>query len=121
MIAATGYELLKTLHRPQHVGRRPPEAITPLVMTRHSWVVLVIGLVVSFIVALGVVEWFLQWVRRHGFACYLLLYRIVLGIAAAVFGARLAQSGVRHRTVATPRFPWQRFSPKFPPAERHLG
>jgi undecaprenyl-diphosphatase len=39
-------------------------------------------------VALGVVEWFLQWVRRHGFALFA-LYRILLGIALLVFGSRL--------------------------------
>jgi undecaprenyl-diphosphatase len=42
--------------------------------------------VVSFIVALGVVEWFLQWVRKHGFAMFA-LYRILLG-AACSSGAR---------------------------------
>jgi undecaprenyl-diphosphatase len=57
-------------------------------MTGHNWIVLLIGLVVSFIVALGVVEWFLQWVRKHGFAAFA-LYRIVLGIALLIYGARL--------------------------------
>jgi undecaprenyl-diphosphatase len=60
-------------------------------MTTHGWIVLVIGLVVSFIVALGVVEWFLQWVRKHGFAAFA-VYRILLGIALLVFGAKLAGS-----------------------------
>ena len=56
-------------------------------MNNERWFVLIIGLVVSFIVALGVVEWFLQWVRKHGFAVFA-LYRILLGIALLVFGAR---------------------------------
>jgi undecaprenyl-diphosphatase len=88
MIAATGYATLKTIH-PSH--SQGAEALTPLVMTTHGWIVLVIGLVVSFIVALGVVEWFLQWVRKHGFAAFA-VYRILLGIALLVFGARLAGS-----------------------------
>jgi undecaprenyl-diphosphatase len=45
------------------------------------------GIVVSFIVALGVVEWFLQWVRKHGFALFA-LYRILLGVALLIWGAR---------------------------------
>lgn len=86
MIAATGYATLKTVH-PSH--KDPTETLTPLVMTSHGWIVLAIGLVVSFIVALGVVEWFLQWVRKHGFTAFA-VYRILLGIALLVFGARLA-------------------------------
>ena len=46
---------------------------------------LLIGLVVSFIVALGVVEWFLQWVRKHGFAMFA-IYRILLGGALLLWG-----------------------------------
>ena len=44
---------------------------------------------VSFIVALGVVEWFLQWVRRHGFAMFA-IYRILVGGALLIWGAKLA-------------------------------
>ena len=85
MIAATGYATLKTIH-PSH--KDPTEVLTPLVVTTHGWIVLIIGLVVSFIVALGVVEWFLQWVRKHGFTVFA-IYRILLGMALLVFGARL--------------------------------
>lgn len=84
MVAGTGYELLKTLH-PKHL--EGADAITPLVMTTHGWIVLLIGLVVSFFVALGVVEWFLQWVRNHGFGPFA-VYRIIVGILLLVFGAR---------------------------------
>jgi undecaprenyl-diphosphatase len=87
MIAATGYATFKTIH-PSHAADAA-ESLTPLVMTGHNWIVLVIGLVVSFIVALGVVEWFLQWVRKHGFAAFA-VYRILLGIALLIFGAKLA-------------------------------
>ena len=96
MIAATGYDLLKSLH-PGHHASAPalgPAAvgsasIAPLTMNTHQWIVLAIGLVVSFFVALGVVEWFLQWVRKHGFTIFA-VYRIVLGILLLVFGAKLA-------------------------------
>jgi undecaprenyl-diphosphatase len=56
-------------------------------MTGQRWIVLLIGLGVSFIVALGVVEWFLQWVRRHGFTVFA-IYRILLGTALLIWGAR---------------------------------
>jgi len=49
-----------------------------VVMNMERWIVLLIGLAVSFIVALGVVEWFLYWVRKHGFTMFA-IYRIVLG------------------------------------------
>jgi undecaprenyl-diphosphatase len=77
MLAATGYDLFRTLHPKQALGA---EAISPLVMTAHGWVVLAIGFVVSFIVAYGVVEWFLRWVRHHGFVPFA-IYRILAGAA----------------------------------------
>jgi len=89
MIAATGYATLKTIHPSHKHAADAAESLTPLVMTTHSWIVLVIGLVVSFIVAFGVVEWFLQWVRKHGFTAFA-IYRILLGIALFVWGAKLA-------------------------------
>ncbi len=78
MFAATGYDLLKTI-KPHHTS----DPIAPLVMTPHLWVVLAIGFAVAFVVALGVVAWFLRWVRRHGFAPFA-IYRIVLGSALLV-------------------------------------
>ena len=86
MFAATGYDLLKTLH-PKHVAGA--EALAPLVMNAHGWVVLGIGFVVSFFVALIVVEWFLQYVRTHGFTAFA-IYRILVGIALLAWGAKLA-------------------------------
>ncbi len=81
MVASTGYELLKTLH-PKHTAGA--EAMVPLVMNGHRWVVLAIGMAVSFIVALAVVDWFLNWVRRHGFTIFA-VYRIVLGALLLIF------------------------------------
>ena len=60
-------------------------------MNSERWIVLAIGFVVSFIVALGVVEWFLMWVRRHGFVVFA-IYRIVLGLILLLFGSRLMGS-----------------------------
>jgi undecaprenyl-diphosphatase len=78
MIAATGYDLLRTMH-PRHgepLGRMP--------VGGQEWVVLMIGFVVSFIVALAVVAWFMNWVRKHGFTPFA-IYRIIVGIAVLVW------------------------------------
>ena len=80
MFVATGYDLLKTLLPHRHADAA--ENLAPLVMTGHDWIVLAIGFVVSFVVALGVVAWFMNWVRARGFAPFA-VYRIVL--AAALF------------------------------------
>ena len=85
MLAATGYDLLKEIHPSKAAGAAV--AAAHVAMNGERWVVLAIGFVVSFIVALGVVEWFLMWVRRHGFALFA-LYRIVLGVALLLFGGR---------------------------------
>ena len=80
MIAATGWDLIKEV-RPNH------GTTAHVAMNTENWIVLIIGLVVSFIVALGVVEWFLMWVRKHGFVPFA-VYRILLGVALLIFGAR---------------------------------
>jgi undecaprenyl-diphosphatase len=77
MAVATGYDLLKTIMPNHHDSS--DAAIAPLAMTGHQWIVLGIGFVVSFIVALGVVAWFMRWVRGRGFVPFA-IYRIVLGI-----------------------------------------
>ena len=74
MFVATGYDLLKNLQ-----PRAATNALAPLTMTPHLWIVLGLGFVTSFIVALAVVAWFLHWVRRHGFTPFA-IYRIVLGL-----------------------------------------
>jgi undecaprenyl-diphosphatase len=50
----------------------------------HEWLVLIIGFVISFVVALGVVAWFMNWVRQRGFTPFA-IYRIILGIAVLVW------------------------------------
>ena len=74
MLVATGYDFLKTV-MPRHAEVN----IAPLIMNPHEWIVLAIGFVVSFFVALAVVAWFMNWVRARGFAPFA-LYRIVLSI-----------------------------------------
>jgi undecaprenyl-diphosphatase len=81
MVVATGYDLLKTI-RPGHHDAADA-AIAPLTMTAHGWIVLAIGFVVSFIVALGVVAWFMHWVRNRGFTPFA-IYRIVAGLGLLV-------------------------------------
>jgi undecaprenyl-diphosphatase len=87
MIAATGWDLLKEI-RP-HAEAAGVAATAHVVMDHQRWMVLIIGTVVSFIVAWGVVEWFLYWVRKHGFAIFA-VYRILLGIALLIWGWRIA-------------------------------
>lgn len=84
MVAATGYDLLRTLH-PKHGG----EPLGRMPMNGHEWVVLAIGFVISFIVALGVVTWFMNWVRQRGFTPFA-IYRIVVGIAVLVWAMKVA-------------------------------
>src|SRR5919108_5247551 len=74
MLVATGYDFLKTV-MPRHAEVN----IAPLIMNPHEWIVLAIGFVVSFFVALAVVAWFMNWVRARGFAPFA-VYRIVLGL-----------------------------------------
>ncbi|MEO6120162.1 MAG: undecaprenyl-diphosphate phosphatase [Terriglobales bacterium] len=75
MAAATLYDLFKSL-RTNPGEAHPLGAVT---MDTHGWIVLGIGFVVSFIVAYGVVAWFMKWVQKHGFVPFA-IYRIVLGI-----------------------------------------
>ncbi len=85
MVVATGYDLLKTI-MPHHGGTAEPE-LAPVVMTAHNWLVLGVGFLVSFIVALAVVAWFMRWVRARGFVPFA-IYRIVAGIVVLVLIAR---------------------------------
>jgi undecaprenyl-diphosphatase len=84
MVVATGFDLLKAVLP----GSDPADAaLAPGAMTGHQWVVLAIGFVVSFIVALGVVAWFMNWVRARGFVPFA-IYRIVAGIVLLVLVAQ---------------------------------
>jgi undecaprenyl-diphosphatase len=82
MAAATVYDLYKTLHA--HKGET---ALGRMPASGHEWLVLIIGFVISFIVALIVVAWFMNWVRRRGFTPFA-IYRIVVGAAVLLWMAR---------------------------------
>ncbi|MGA2672194.1 MAG: undecaprenyl-diphosphate phosphatase [Terracidiphilus sp.] len=84
MIAATGWDLVKEVHPSHGVAAH-------VVMTSENWIVLIIGTVVSFIVALGVVEWFLFWVRKHGLVMFA-VYRIILAGALLIWGSKFIGS-----------------------------
>jgi undecaprenyl-diphosphatase len=82
MLAATVYTMYKTFH-PKHGA----EALGRMPVDGHEWTVLIIGFVISFVVALAVVAWFMNWVRQRGFAPFA-IYRIVVGIAVLVWVMR---------------------------------
>jgi undecaprenyl-diphosphatase len=82
MVAATGYDLLKSLRG---------KGVNPIGVSQidtHGWVVLAIGFVVSFLVAYAAVAWFMAWVRNRGFTPFA-VYRIVVGAQVLAYAARL--------------------------------
>jgi undecaprenyl-diphosphatase len=83
MVVATFYDLFKSV-RPHH---GEPAAIGHLAMSADNWITLAIGFVVSFVVAYGVVAWFMNWVRTHGFVPFA-VYRIVVGAAVLWFALK---------------------------------
>lgn len=83
MVAATGYDLLKSL-RPGHGAN----AVGATHIDAHGWVLLALGGAISFFVAYAVVAWFMHWVRKRGFAMFA-VYRIVAGILVLAFASRL--------------------------------
>ena len=91
MIVATLFALLKAVHpkASTEAGAAAVEAFSPGHMTGQQWVILLIGFVVSFIVSLVVVAWFMGWVRKRGFTPFA-IYRIILGIAVLVWAKHLA-------------------------------
>ncbi len=74
MIVATCYDLLKTLRHKDAAGA----ALGVVHMDTQGWIALAIGFVVSFVVAYGVVAWFMNWVRTRGFVPFA-VYRIIVG------------------------------------------
>jgi undecaprenyl-diphosphatase len=86
MMAATVWDLYKEVHTSK-ADIAAGVVAAHVTMNSERWIVLLIGIAVSFIVALGVVEWFLMWVRKHGFTAFA-IYRIILGIALLIWGAK---------------------------------
>jgi undecaprenyl-diphosphatase len=70
MYAATAYELLKVLKHGSAV--------------HEDWTALVVGFVVSLIVAFVAVKWLLGYIRTHRFTWFA-VYRIALGVALLVW------------------------------------
>src|SRR5947208_7580795 len=62
MAVAVGYDFLKSVIPHHH----EPE-IAPLTISPHQWVVLALGVLISFFLALAVVAWFMNWGRERGF------------------------------------------------------
>jgi undecaprenyl-diphosphatase len=85
MTVAVLYDLYKTL-KPGHDAMSEGN-LASLTVDTHGWIVLAIGFVVSFIVALAVVAWFMHWVRQRGFAPFA-VYRIALGIVLIILLVR---------------------------------
>jgi undecaprenyl-diphosphatase len=85
MVAATCYDLFKSLR-----GKGVENPIGVSQINAHQWLVLAIGFVVSFVVAYGSVAWFMNWVRKHGFAPFA-IYRIFLGAAVLYWAAHLTR------------------------------
>ncbi len=75
MVAATCFKLLQFVLK------------SPVAMTGEQAIVLAIGFAVSFIVALVVIAWFMDWVKKRGFTPFA-IYRIILGafVLASVYG-----------------------------------
>lgn len=92
MLAATAWDLLKSVHPSKSALASGAMPVAQVTMNSQRWMVLIIGFVVSFVVALGVVEWFLAWVRKHGFTIFA-VYRIIIGILLLVLGSRLFAAG----------------------------
>src|SRR6266699_6950286 len=81
MTVATLYDLYKTLKPSRNAIDEGN--LAPLTVDPHQWVVLAIGFVVSFIVALVVVAWCMRGVRTKGVAPFA-VYRIVLAIVLLI-------------------------------------
>jgi undecaprenyl-diphosphatase len=79
MAAATLYDLLQFVRHPAPAG-----SAGAVHMDSHGIAVLFIGFVTSFIVAWGVVAWFMNWVRSRGFTVFA-VYRILLGAAVLIW------------------------------------
>jgi undecaprenyl-diphosphatase len=78
MVAATLYDLYKFAKHPES------DSFGAIHFDSHGIAVLAIGFIVSFFVAWAVVAWFMNWVRKHGFAPFA-IYRILVGISVLLW------------------------------------
>jgi undecaprenyl-diphosphatase len=84
MAMAVAYSLFKSMRG------KDENPIGVAQIDAHQWIVLLIGLVVSFGVAYGAVAWFMGWVRKRGFAPFA-VYRIILGAVVLYYASRMAR------------------------------
>src|SRR5438067_2228608 len=98
MAVAVGYDFLKSVI-PHHHGAE----IARLTITPHQWVVLAIGFVVSFFVAVAVIAWFMNWVRARGFVPFA-VYRVGVGFGMFIM---LAACSFNSTGCITSRFTWK--------------
>jgi undecaprenyl-diphosphatase len=88
MLAATLFALQKAVFPQHEAGAVLPvaaiDAFSPGRMSGEQWGILLIGFVVSFLVAWAVVAWFMAWVRRRGFVPFA-VYRILVGLGVLVW------------------------------------
>jgi undecaprenyl-diphosphatase len=73
MLAASGYDLLRTV-----LHSRTSSGLGVVQLDLHGAMLLLIGGLVSFVVAYISVAWFMRWVRHHGFIPFA-IYRIAVG------------------------------------------
>ena len=79
LVDAGFVDLWSTIH-----PKRTDQPLAPLHVDSHGWMLLLIGTVISFIVSLGVIAWFMSWVRKRGFTPFA-IYRIIIGIAVLLW------------------------------------
>lgn len=72
MFAAAGFKLLQFIIK------------EPVAIEGSQWITLAIGFGASFVVALAVIAWFMNWVRKHGFLPFA-IYRIIVGALILLF------------------------------------
>lgn len=82
MAMAVAYSLFKSLRG------KDENPIGVAQIDAHQWIVLLIGMVVSFVVAYGAVAWFMGWVRKRGFAAFA-VYRLILGAIVLYYASRM--------------------------------
>ena len=61
-------------------------------ITPHECILLGVGSIVSFLVALAVIAWFMTYVRRHGFVPFA-IYRVIIGTAVLIYAYKQAHGG----------------------------
>jgi undecaprenyl-diphosphatase len=72
MFSAAGFKLIQFI------------AKEPVHIDSSQWITLGIGFTTSFFVAWGVIAWFMQWVKSHGFLPFA-IYRVAAGIAVLIW------------------------------------